>query len=78
MLSSPALRPEDRGLRRHAAKNLDNMPVHRRAALTAVQVVVPVEHGRLVSGRLQYLHVFAHQSGLHDKTLMLHLIGEAG
>lgn len=70
------LAPGGRGLYRHAAEDLDNMPAHLRAALTAVQVVVPVEHGRPAFGRLQDLYVFEHQSGRHDRTLVLHLIGE--
>ena len=71
------LAPEGRGLYRHAAEDLDNMPAHLRAALTAVQVVVPVEHGHPAFGPLQDLYVFEHQSGPHDRTLVLHLIGEA-
>lgn len=71
------LAPEGRGLYRHEAAELDNMPSHLRAALTAVQVVVPVEDGRPVFGRFQDLYVFEHQSGPHDRTLVLHLIGDA-
>ncbi len=69
--------PEGRGLYQHAAGELDNMPSHLRAALTAVQVSVPVEHGRPTFGRFQDLYLFEHQAGQHDRTLVLHLIGEA-
>ncbi len=67
------LAPEGRGLYLHEAEELDNMPSHLRA----VQVVVPVEDGRPVFGRFQDLYVFEHQSGPHDRTLVLHLIGDA-
>lgn len=72
------LAPEGRGLYRHEAEGLDNMPAHLRAALTAVQVVVPVEHSRPVFGEFQDLYVFEHRAGPHIRTLVLHLIGEAG
>lgn len=71
------LAPEGRGLYRHEPAELDNMPSHLRAALTAVQVVVPVEHGRPTFGRFQDLYLFEHQAGPHSRTLVLHLIGDA-
>lgn len=67
--------PEGRGLYRHEPLELDNMPSHLRAALTAVQVSVPVEDGRPTFGRFQELYLFEHQSGPHDRVLVLHLIG---
>ena len=69
--------PEGAGLYRHEPDELDNMPAHLRAALTAVQVVVPVEHGRPTFGHFQDLYLFEHQSGQHSRTLVLHLIGES-
>lgn len=72
------LAPKGRGLYRHEAEGLDNMPAHLRAALTAVQVVVPVEHGRPVFGEFQDLYVFEHRAGPNTRILVLHLIGEAG
>lgn len=67
--------PEGRGLYRHEPSDLNNMPSHLRAALTAVQVSVPVENGRPTFGRFQELYLFEHQSGPHDRVLVLHLIG---
>lgn len=58
------LAPEGRGLYRHE-EGLDNMPAHLRAALTAVQVVVPVEHGHRVFGEFQFLYLFEHRGGEH-------------
>jgi secondary thiamine-phosphate synthase enzyme len=69
------LAPEGRGLYRHEEEGLDNMPAHLRAALTAVQVVVPVEHGRPVFGEFQSLYLFEHRGGKHRRELVLHLSG---
>lgn len=69
------LAPEGRGLYRHEEEGLDNMPAHLRAALTAVQVVVPVEHGRPVFGEFQSLYLFEHRGGEHRRELVLHLSG---
>ena len=71
------LAPEGRGLDRHEEEGLDNMPAHLRAALTQVQVVVPVEAGAPVFGVFQELYVFEHRGGEHRRELVLHLIGEA-
>ena len=69
--------PEGKGLYRHDEDNPGNMPAHIRAALTQVQVVVPVEDSRPVFGEFQDLYVFEHRSGLHKRELVLHLFGEA-
>ena len=71
------LAPEGKGLYRHNEDNPGDMPAHLRAALTQVQVVVPVEEGRPVFGEFQDLYVFEHRSGLHKRELVLHLFGEA-
>ena len=69
------LAPEGRGLYRHEEEGTDNMPAHLRAALTAVQVVVPIEDGRPVFGEFQSLYVFEHRGGEHRRELVLHLSG---
>jgi len=71
------LAPEGRGLYRHEEEGLDNMPAHLRAALTQVQVSVPVENGRLVFGEFQALYFFEHRGGDHRRNVVLHLSGEA-
>ena len=74
---SVRLAPEGHGLYRHEEKGLDNMPAHPRAALTQVQVVVPVEAGAPVFGAFQALYVFEPRGGEYRRELVLHLIGEA-
>lgn len=71
------LAPEGRGLYRHEEEGLDNMPAHLRAALTQVQVCVPVENGRPVFGAFQALYLFEHRNGSHLRDLVLHLAGTA-
>lgn len=71
------LAPEGRGLYRHEEEGLDNMPAHLRAALTQVQISVPVENGQPVFGEFQALYLFEHRDGDHRRDLVLHLSGEA-
>ena len=70
------LAPEGRGLYRHEEEGLDNMPAHLRAALTQVQISVPVEDGQPVFGEFQALYLFEHRGGDHRRDLILHLSGE--
>ena len=68
--------PEDPRLYRHTVEGPDDMPAHIRAALTAVQLSVPVAGGRLCLGTWQGLYVFEHRSAPHRRSVMLHLLGE--
>lgn len=68
--------PEGRGLYRHDAEGPDDMPAHIRAALTAVQLSIPVEGGRPALGTWQGLYLFEHRTAPHRRELALHLIGE--
>ncbi len=69
------LAPESRGLYRQEEEGLDNMPAHLRAALTQVQISIPVENARPVFGTFQALYVFEHRAGDHERELVLHLSG---
>jgi secondary thiamine-phosphate synthase enzyme len=60
----------------HDAEGLDDMPAHIRAALTQVQVAVPVEAHRLALGTWQGLYLFEHRNGTHRRDIVLHLLGE--
>ncbi len=70
-----ALAPENAGYR-HAEEGADDMPAHIRAALTAVQLSIPVDGGRMVLGTWQGLYLFEHRSMPHRREIALHLIGE--
>ncbi|WP_426958686.1 secondary thiamine-phosphate synthase enzyme YjbQ [Muricoccus radiodurans] len=63
---------------RHDEEGPDDMPAHIRAALTAVQISVPVEHGRPVLGTWQAIYLYEHRTSPHRRELVLHLIGEPG
>ncbi|MCR6629785.1 MAG: secondary thiamine-phosphate synthase enzyme YjbQ [Magnetospirillum sp.] len=66
---------EDPSLYRHTMEGPDDMPAHIRAALTAVQVSVPVLGGTLALGTWQGLYVFEHRTRPHDRRVVLHLMG---
>lgn len=66
---------EDGGLYRHAMEGPDDMPAHIRAALTNVQISVPVLTGDMVLGTWQGLYVFEHRARPHDRRVVLHLLG---
>jgi secondary thiamine-phosphate synthase enzyme len=68
--------PEDPQRYRHVTEGPDDMPGHIRAALTATQVAVPVQSGRLALGTWQAVYVFEHRAGRFQRHLALHLIGE--
>jgi secondary thiamine-phosphate synthase enzyme len=67
---------EDRSLYRHSAEGADDMPAHIRSALTGVQLSVPVSDGRLALGTWQGIYVFEHRTRPHDRSVVLHLIGD--
>ncbi|HEY2661169.1 MAG TPA: secondary thiamine-phosphate synthase enzyme YjbQ [Caulobacteraceae bacterium] len=65
--------PEDPDRYAHDDEGLDDMPAHIRAALTAVQVSIPVIGGRLVLGTWQGIYLFEHRRRPHRRELALHL-----
>ena len=52
------------------------MPAHVRAALTAVQLSIPVSYQRLVLGTWQGIYVWEHRLQPHRREVALHLLGE--
>lgn len=60
----------------HAAEGPDDMPAHIRAALTQVQLSIPVLDGRLMLGTWQGIYLFEHRRAPHRRTVVLHAIGE--
>ena len=67
--------PEDPSLYAHNEEGPDDMPAHIRAALTQVQLSIPLAAGRLVLGTWQGLYLFEHRRAPHRRTVALHLIG---
>ena len=61
---------------RHSSEGSDDMPAHIRAALTATQLSIPVEGGRMVLGTWQGLYLFEHRSAPHRREIVLRVLGE--
>ena len=60
---------------RHRDEGPDDMPAHVRAALTAVQLSIPVSDGRLALGTWQGIYLFEHRLRPHRREVALHLVG---
>ena len=60
----------------HTAEGEDDMPAHIRAALTTVNVSVPIDNARLALGMWQGLYVWEHRREPHRRVLVCHMIGE--
>jgi secondary thiamine-phosphate synthase enzyme len=68
--------PEGPGLYAHDDEGPDDMPAHLRAALTQVQLSIPLVDGRLALGTWQGVYLFEHRRRPHRRQVVLHLIGE--
>ncbi|VFU08925.1 secondary thiamine-phosphate synthase enzyme YjbQ [Methylocella tundrae] len=68
--------PEDAALYAHNAEGLDDMPAHIRAALTQVQLSIPVASGAMTLGAWQGIYIFEHRRAPHRRAVILHLLGE--
>lgn len=60
----------------HEDEGPDDMPAHLRAALTQVQLSVPLSGGRLMLGTWQGIYLFEHRRRPHRREVALHLLGQ--
>ena len=67
--------PEDPEAYDHDDEGPDDMPAHIRAALTPVQLSIPLTGGRLALGTWQGIYLFEHRRRPHRRRVALHLIG---
>ena len=67
---------EDERWYRHTLEGLDDMTSHIRSALTQTQLTIPVEDRHMSLGTWQGIYVFEHRKIPHNRTLVLHVIGE--
>lgn len=67
--------PEERGRYAHEDEGPDDMPAHLRAALTNVQLTIPVSGGAMTLGMWQGIYLFEHRRAPHRREVVLHLIG---
>lgn len=68
--------PEDPAVYAHDDEGPDDMPAHLRAALTQVQLSIPLTGGALALGTWQGIYLFEHRRRPHRRSLALHLLGE--
>jgi secondary thiamine-phosphate synthase enzyme len=68
--------PDGDALFRHRDEGPDDMPAHVRAALTSVQLSIPVSQGRPVLGTWQGIYLWEHRLRPHRREVALHLLGE--
>lgn len=61
---------------RHREEGEDDMPAHVRAALTAVQLSIPVMAGRLALGTWQGIYLWEHRLRGHRREVLAQVIGE--
>jgi len=67
--------PDGDTLFRHRDEGTDDMPAHVRAALTAVQISIPLSAGRLALGIWQGIYLWEHRLRPHRREVALHLLG---
>jgi secondary thiamine-phosphate synthase enzyme len=68
--------PDGDSLFIHTAEGEDDMPAHVRTALTAVNLSIPVEQGRLSLGTWQGIYLWEHRRAAHSRRVAAHFIGE--
>jgi secondary thiamine-phosphate synthase enzyme len=68
--------PENPGLYAHNDEGPDDMPAHIRAALTSVNLSIPLIKGSLGLGTWQGVYLFEHRRAPHRREIAAHLIGE--
>lgn len=68
--------PDGDALFRHRDEGPDDMPAHVRAALTTVQLVIPLVDGRLALGTWQGIYLWEHRLQPHRREVVVHASGE--
>ena len=68
--------PEDPRRYAHDDEGPDDMPAHIRAALTGVNLSIPMVEGRLALGTWQGIYLFEHRRAPHRREIAAHAIGE--
>lgn len=61
----------------HTLEGEDDMPAHVRTALTTVNLSIPVADGELALGMWQGIYVWEHRSHPHDRTVVVHVLGDS-
>jgi secondary thiamine-phosphate synthase enzyme len=70
------LAPDGDRIFKHTAEGADDMPAHVRAALTPVNLSVPIAGGELTLGTWQGIYVWEHRTHGHRRRVRVHVIGQ--
>ena len=68
--------PEGAGLYAHDDEGPDDMPAHIRSALTGAHLSIPLIDGAPALGTWQGIYLFEHRRRPHQRSVVLHIIGE--
>jgi secondary thiamine-phosphate synthase enzyme len=68
--------PDGDPLYRHRDEGPDDMPAHVRAALTAVQLSIPLANRRLMLGTWQAIYLWEQRTHAHRREIVLHIAGD--
>jgi secondary thiamine-phosphate synthase enzyme len=68
--------PDGDPLFRHTSEGDDDMPAHVRAALTSVNLGIPIAAGRLGLGTWQGVYLWEHRTHPHRRRITVHILGE--
>ena len=68
--------PDGDPLYRHRDEGPDDMPAHVRAALTAVQLSIPLADGCLMLGTWQAIYLWEQRTHPHRREVVLHIAGD--
>lgn len=60
----------------HDDEGPDDMPAHLRTALTHTSLSIPVHGGHMLLGTWQGVFLFEHRRQPHQRSIVLHIIGE--
>ena len=70
------LAPDGDPLFQHTTEGDDDMPAHVRTALTAVNLSIPFQNGRMVLGTWQGIYLWEHRLDPHRRRVVAHVLGE--
>ncbi len=59
----------------HASESPDDMPAHIKAMLTATNLAIPVQQGRMMLGTWQGIYLIEHRAQPHLRAIALHYLG---
>lgn len=60
----------------HDDEGPDDMPAHLKAALTGVNLSIPVASGRMLLGTWQGIYLAEHRIRPHEREIALHIFGD--